>query len=154
MVVQNEPLYDRTQTSERIKSLCNRFFSDLNLFAVKRNNEYIKLPDLSILDFFDIVKCVPYLRDTAPIEITSRPLWILLNCFSGADCKKKAIINGCYAKANGIQYRFIGSSNRPDKRLHHIYPEVFLYNKWLPFDATYNYFKFGEKKRNTCEIVL
>jgi hypothetical protein len=153
-----EPLTDRDQTAKRIKLLVERFHGDLdNVFIPLRNGGIRKMSDMTLQDFFNFVRRIPYRRDTTnphPKEIISRPHYIVKHRNLGMDCKKKAILLGSFLRCQGIPYRFIGSSQRRDRRVHHIFPQAFIGGNWKNVDATYSDYRLFQPKRVTFSEVL
>lgn len=92
---------------------------------------------------FDYVsKGVPYVPDPTHVPIAGYNDFEMLKApdktiWFGGDCDDKAILLGCILERKGIPYRFVVTSSKPDKSLHHIYLEVLVEGQWLPFDATY-----------------
>jgi len=154
-----EPLEDRHQTAKAIKALVSDFQKDLDeiLLEDSQGNQR-PLSSLTLREFFDFVKKIPYRKDIKPIEIIGRPLWIMeqvsAKVVPGIDCKKKSVLMGAFFERTGRQYRFIGSSCRPDKQIHHIFPQVYLRGVWVNADATYPRNVFGERKQVTASEVL
>ncbi len=136
-----QDLFSKYQTSHEIKRLCKRYKNDL-----------AHLKNMPLLLFFDFVRLIPYQIDVAPVEVVARPKYLLQ--MPALDCKKKSILCGCYFELNGLKYRFIGSSNRPDQTIHHIFPQVCLNGVWKNFDATYNHYIFGQQKTLTNSVIL
>ena len=135
-------------------ALVNKFFSDLDNFKVKTANGFKTLSELNLKQFYDFVRTIPYRMDNSPIEVISRPRHIIKLKNKGMDCKKKAILIGSYLKKNNIPFRFIASSNKPHKRIHHIFPQVQLFGEWRNMDATYqNYLMFEPKRVTAAEVV-
>lgn len=151
-----EPLRDKYQTANRIKKLVKTYPKDLEAVKVSSGGKETALCDIPIIEFFIYVKNIPYRRDPSPLEIVARPYYILKHQNLGMDCKKKAVLIGSYCQYNRIPYRFIGSSKRKDKRVHHIFPQVILEGSpgWQNFDATYDYYNPFEKKYLTHAEVL
>jgi hypothetical protein len=154
MVVERVPLQDKEQTARKIKDLVNQYYSDLDSVFVVNRGVNMKITDLSLSDFFDLVKNIPYRRDPRPVEVVARPYYLFKHRGLGLDCKKKSILCAAYFKYRGLPFRFIGSSNRPDKKVHHIFPQVKLDNEWLNFDATYSNYKLFGPKQVTAMGVL
>ena len=157
MVFNQEPLKNRLQTARRIKHLCEQFYADLNLAFVVKDNKQIPLSKLSLPDFFDFVKKIPYRKDPSPHEIVARPYYIIKHRALGADCKKKGTLICAYLRMKNYKYRAIGSSTRPDAQICHIYFEMFdpTEKKWKPVDATYKQYKlFQPKTDETAKEVL
>lgn len=118
-----------------------------------KNNTKIRLSDLPLKKYYNLIKRIHYQRDQKPIEILLRPFF-LLNSNIGLDCKKKTILLASYFKCNGIRFRYMGSSQRPDRRLHHIYTQIKMGDKWKNVDATYPENNIFENKRFTKTEVL
>jgi hypothetical protein len=152
MIEITEPLFDKNQTAREIKKIVNRFYSDLNNIFTDDNSE--PLSDLSLSDYFDLVRCIKYRRDTKPIEVVSRPYYILKYQNLGMDCKKKTILMASWCKCNDYDYRYIASSNRADKKIHHIFPQIFIDNDWKNIDATYPQYKLFQYKNNVTNMEL
>lgn len=150
-----EPLRNKEQTGRRMKLLIGRFARDLDCVVVRRGRRSIPLSDLSAMAVHSLVKNIPYKKDTAPIEVVARPARLLNGEFyTGLDCKKKSIVLGAWAVRNHIPYRLIASSRRPDKKYHHVFPQIRLNGSWVNFDATYKNMRIGANKRGTAFEVL
>lgn len=126
-----------------IRRLSQEYAGDLS--AVKIGG--IDADKMSLADFYDYVKNIPYRRDIAPREIVARPAILLKHGKkTGLDCKKKCTLILSWAKQRGVPARIITSSRRPDKRHHHVFPQLYIDGKWINVDATYPTYNFGEKK--------
>lgn len=157
MIQNREPLKDRIQTARRIKHLVEQFYTDLDLCFVQRGNRLVPLSKITLQEFFDFVKNIPYRKDPKPIEIVARPYYIVKHRKLGMDCKKKAVAIGAFLRMKNFKYRAIGSSNRPDQKVHHIYLQLFDPDEmeWKNVDATYSHYKLFEQKKNeTFKEVL
>ena len=148
MIRNQEPLKNRLQTARRIKHLIEQYYTDLRLAFVQDGNRLLPLADLTLDQYFNFVKNIPYRKDKQPFEIVARPYYIIKHRALGMDCKKKAVAVGAYLRMKNFKYRAIGSSNRPDKKIHHIYMQLFDPKKkeWKNVDATYNFYKLFEPK--------
>jgi len=154
MIMEKTPLVDKEQTARKIKDLVNKYYTDLDsVFVVNRGNN-TKITDLSLSDFFNLVKNIKYRRDPRPVEVVARPYYLFKYRGLGLDCKKKSILCGAYFKYRGLDFRYIGSSDRPDGKIHHIFPQVKLDNEYLNFDATYPDYKLFAPKNVTKWEVL
>lgn len=157
MYAEREPLADKSQTASRIKSLVKRYYTDLDsavVSGISLSGDSVPLSSLPLSDYFNFVRKIPYRRDVKPIEVIARPKHILTYRNLGMDCKKKAILMGSYFQSHGIPYRFIGSSQREDRKVHHIFPQIKQNGKWLNADATYSDYRLYEPKRLTyCEVL-
>ena len=150
-----EALRDKRQTGRRMYSLARRFSGDLHEIY----HDGKSLADHSLQEMFNLVKELPYRRDDAPIEIVARPRYIVKMADGGIDCKKKAVMLGAWCQVNGFrapgQWRFVSVSHRPDKVIHHVFPQIKLQGYWKNIDATYPEYKlFGVKKVTAFEELL
>lgn len=151
MMIQNrEPLKNRLQTARRIKHLIETFYTDLNNIFFQKGKKLLPLSKLTLQEYFNLVKNIPYRKDPRPYEVTARPYYIFKHYKLGMDCKKKAVAMGAYLRMKNFKYRAIGSSSRPDHRVHHIYFQYFdtTDHTWKNADATYNYYFLNQIKRN------
>lgn len=156
MIANREPLRDRHQTARRIKHLIETFYTDLDLCFIQDGNRLKRLSKLSLQEFFDFVKNIPYRRDPRPLEIVSRPYYIIKHRKLGHDCKKKSVLCGSYLRMKNYKYRAIGSSSRPDKKIHHIFMQLLdpKDQQWKNVDATYPHYNLFEQKTATATEVL
>jgi len=160
MVEVREPLIDKDQTGDRMYELIERFSGDLDIVRVRQRGRTLPLSSLDLPAFYNMVRTIPYRQDSKPIEVISRPYHILRHRGLGMDCKKKAILLGSYLKRQGIPYRLVASSRRPDKRFHHVFPQGFLSlcgatsPEWVNLDATYRHNRMGERKTASAAEVL
>jgi len=159
MRVSVEPLKDKEQTAEEIKKLVENYYGDLDLITIQaKDGRNMKLSALSLPQFFNFVRRIPYRRDPSrPVarEVISRPYYLVKYKNLGGDCKKKTLLIGSFLKRNSIPFRFIGSSQRKDKKVHHIFPQAWIDGIWQNVDATYNnYMLFQPKKDLTYAEVL
>jgi hypothetical protein len=141
------PLNSKYQTVAEIRFAVDKYFNDLKAFP-----DILKM---TLPEYFNYVKNIPYTRDIKNSEIVSRPKY-LLTIFPALDCKKKSILMGSYMrlKHGPGSYRFCLSSNRPDGHIGHIFTQIFANGKWINADATYSHNKLGKiKKVTNFEIV-
>lgn len=92
--------------------------------------------------FFGYVKNLPYRRDPKNMESIARPALTMQDAFPWRDCDDKAILLGAWCASNFVPFRFVASSKRPDKVLHHVYLEA-RGAKPIILDATYSHNKLG-----------
>lgn len=114
--------------------LIEKFHRDLGALAA-----------LSPEEFFNLVRLIPYRRDERGREVVARP-GLLLKEFPALDCKKKAILICAWARCNGIPFRLVACSERPDKKIHHVFPQIRVSGKVRNLDATYAKYRIGQKK--------
>jgi hypothetical protein len=143
-------LTDKKQTGDSMYWIVDSFYSDLIDFVISGK----RCSDFTIIEWFNLVRKIPYKIDIKPIEIIARPKFLLMKSNTGLDCKKKAILIAAWAKCNNIEFRFMTSSKRLDKKIHHVFPQLFLNNRWLNFDATYKDYKPLEPKIVTNAEIL
>jgi hypothetical protein len=144
MKITRIPLFDKSQTADEIQRLINDYYDDLYFINTTGGK---RVSDLSLENYFNLVKNIPYRRDRSPKEVVLRPAYVFMLAKQGMDCKKKSIVCGAFCKLNGIDYRAVGSSRRPDKKIHHIFIETKIDGKFLPMDATYSHNKLYEPKK-------
>lgn len=154
MKITSRKLTNKEQTASEMKRLINSYSSDLSSVFIKKNNQFIPITKLSIREFFDFVRTIPYRRDQKPIEVVSRPKRIINVANQGIDCKKKAILISAYLKERGLPFRLIASSRLPNKRIHHVFPQIGISGEWFNLDATYDHYKPFETKIVTKSEVL
>jgi hypothetical protein len=148
------PLRDRKQTSCEIKRLVNEHYSDLDIIYVPVGGSLVPLSSFSFEKYFDYIRKLPYKRDKAPIELIGRPAWIMEARAKGMDCKKKACMVAAWLKYHKIPFRFIASSGREDKQIHHIFPQMYQRGVWVNVDATYSDYSIGQQKTVTAKEIL
>ena len=107
------------------------------------------LNKLSFEAFFDFVKNIPYIEDPRVFknsELVARPKY-LLNA-EKLDCKKKAVLISawCNGQKPKIKNKFVATSDRKDKSLHHVFNFIFINNGWLIADATFSGYFIGQNK--------
>jgi hypothetical protein len=146
-------LHDKKETGTAMYDLCYRYNKDLSkIFLKSRSANMVPLSDLSLKYYFDFCRKIPYKEDTRPVEVVGRPIELVK--LPSMDCKKKAIMIGSYAALKRIPFRFIASSNRPTREIHHVYPELLINGKYTSYDATYSNYYIGMCKRTTAREVL
>jgi hypothetical protein len=143
-------LQSKDQTGKGMYRMIDQYHSDLDFIFYRGK----KLKDMKLFEFFDFVKNIPYRRDVRGIEVISRPAKIIESKDLGMDCKKKAILIGAYLKNRNIPYRLMSSSKRPDRKIHHVYPQAQIDGIWYNLDATYNHYKPLELKTCTKKELL
>jgi hypothetical protein len=145
-----EELKDKKQSIDRIFQIAKSFYSDLKTAYILNSGNTVALSQLSFSDFYNFVRSIPYKRDNEPIEIVSRPRLIFDNYLSGIgrDCKKAAVLIGAYCELKKIPWRLVTISTRPDKKIHHVFPQVDFAKdgEYINTDATYSSMKIGESK--------
>lgn len=83
--------------------------------------------------WYDRVKSIPYRSDDElfpeepgrVVEVVARPSYLLnRRMFPALDCKKKSILCGAWAAANGRPFCFLAVSQIPSKQIHHVLPVI------------------------------
>lgn len=143
MVITIEPLIDKEQTCSTIFSIARRYADDLDL-CYKGDRA---LSELDPVEFYGVVRGIEYRQDVPGIEVVMRPIHVLRQ--KRGDCKKKTTLLSSYAFLHGIPFRYACTSKRPDRRIHHIFPQFFLSGSFVNMDATYPWYRIGEQKRVT-----
>ncbi|MFA5235077.1 MAG: transglutaminase domain-containing protein [Sulfurimonas sp.] len=143
-------LRNKDQTGIEMYRLIDQYAGDIDYIKVRG----IPLSEFSLFEFFNFVKNIPYRQDIKGIEVVSRPEKIIDKKSVGMDCKKKSILISAYLKNRGIPFRLIASSKRPDKRIHHVFPQMKIDNEWQNMDATYSDYKPLQIKKLTKAQVL
>lgn len=104
----------------------------------------------SFESWFDYVRLIPYTSDferfpKRVIELLSRPKFLLDRfLFPKIDCKKKAILIASWARGHGLAYRFLAVSQKPNKSIHHVFPQIDFGGGWVNVDATFPCFRIGQ----------
>ena len=154
MIIEKQNLNNKLITGNGMKKMINFYYGDLKKFYVKKNNRLVSLNELSIRDFFNFVRKIPYRQDMKPIEVIARPKHLINHRNLGLDCKKKAILISSYLKSKKIPFRLVASSNRKSRKIHHVFPQAKIKNKWRNLDATYQNYKPFQKKQITNHEIL
>ena len=154
-------LDSKDQTGRAMYGLVRQYAGDLSRAYVRRGGKLVPLSSLPLLDFYNVVKTLPYRRDKKPVEVIGRPKVLLHgDVFTGLDCKKKAVLLGSWLRLNGRRipgfqgWRFISVSTRPDKKIHHVFNQIKLNGRWLNLDGTYADYEPFQKKYVTKVEVL
>jgi len=137
-------LTDRVQTGRAIY-YCATFYNDLG-----------SLLDLSLKDFFNTVKKMPYIEDQIDSEVVARPKYLLdQEKFPALDCKKKSVLIGAWLNAHNMPWRLVAISEKPNKNIQHVFPQALINNEWLSVDPTYpEYSLFMPKPQATAAEEL
>jgi len=140
------PLDDKDQTGHAMYETVKQCFSDLG----EKARWHFEV-------FFDYVRRMPYLPDDAVfsgrvIEFLSRPRYSMPGLLGPIDCKKKAILIGSWAHANGYPYRFLAISERGDKEIHHVAPQIDFGKGWVNADATLHDYSIGMPWENATYV--
>lgn len=129
------------QTGREMYSLTRRFYHDLDRIPASYNGRSTTLARVPLIPFYNYVRAIPYRQDVEPVEVVSRPLYIVQYSGLGMDCKKKAILLGSYLRIHDMPMRYIATSTRPDREIHHVLPQLLVDGNWMNLDATYPHMK-------------
>lgn len=116
-------LNDVFQTAEQMRRLTETYWSDLGGWL-----------DVPFLIFFDFVCALPYISDPIDVETVSRPKFTLDPKYMPRDCDDKAVLIASWWYGHGVPVRFMASSTRRNKTLHHTFIQLV---NGLILDATY-----------------
>lgn len=149
-MIEINDLSDKSQTAREMYRLTDEHSSDIDHFEAGGT----PLSNLPLLDYYRLVRGMPYLQDIPAVEVVSRPYYVLAAPWRGLDCKKKSILVGSWARENGIPYRYVAVSRRPDRSAHHVIPELQINGEWVEVDATYGWNRpFQEQSWTSAEVL-
>lgn len=154
MLITSRRLFNKDQTGRDMYRLINTYSSDLDNVKVWRAGTLMPFSKIPLNEAYEYIRRIPYKRDIKPVEVLMRPSEIFRNKDSGIDCKKKSILLSSYLRNRGIPYRLVASSRLKNKRVHHVFPQIFVLCRWLNFDATYPHYMPFEPKAVTKVEVL
>lgn len=132
-IVKREPLKSYKQTVTKVFQFVKLYEDDLDF-----------LKDLSIFDFYNYVRALPYHSDPPKKETVVRQKYTIRPDWSGArDCDDKTLLILSFANLKNISGKAVvcGQGEAP----HHIYPELEFNGKFYSADATYPRCQFGKK---------
>lgn len=116
-------LFDVHQTGAEMRRLTCLYCGDLG--------EWLAVP---FLKFYRHVCDLPYVPDPVDVETVSRPCYTLDVSYGPRDCDDKSVLLASWLHAHGEPLRFVASSTRPDKMLHHVFLQM---KNGLFLDGTY-----------------
>ena len=137
MPVSNTLLTNRNQTGRAIYKHAEKFAGDLLPYGYH---------DLTLHEFYDLVRSIPYEENPVGYEFVVRPGFSLEDLNSPLDCKQKAVLIGAWLYANNIEWRLAAVSEQDDKEIHHVLVQANIKGSWKNIDATYPEFKLFEAK--------
>jgi len=104
---------------------------------------------------FDYVKDhIRYVNDPLDLETVVFPRTVME--VKSGDCDDKSVLFGALAIALGIPARFV-AVKLPGKKIYtHVYPELYVNNKWQPFELTLSYAQPGKSyaPEGTTKMIL
>lgn len=132
MILTTDKLKSVYQTGEIMRRLVYEYCDDLGPWL-----------DVPFIEYYKFVCALPYKSDPKNIEFVSRPLYTLNPNFNIRDCDDKAVLLACWWVAHGDKCRFVASSTKPNKKLHHVFLQL---ENGIFIDGTYrknsNFFGF------------
>jgi hypothetical protein len=143
MYTHTRPLRDVFQTIDEMNRLSVQYRNDVQPFA-----------HLSLVDFYNHVKNIPFKPDPPLQEWVQRAGITLYGLSQYGDCDDKSIVIKSYCYLRGIPCRFKAVSCLPSRDLHHVYNEIRAAGKWYPIDATYPENKIFEERPFTRKEVF
>jgi len=108
---------------------------------------------MTLSEVFDRIKMLPFRPDPPDAETLQRPLYTMTMTGYGGDCDDKAIALASYCTAVGIPYQFVAVRRKDMEALHHVYCYLYVNNRWIPADATYNFNVLGREREKYAEYV-
>lgn len=157
----SEPLKDAKQTAAKIADLIRKYSGDLHLISIETPAGRKRLDELTLLQFFNFAKNIPYKLDEKPVEVVGRPYRLLSDRLGGLDCKKKTCLCGSFLnqqikkRSRLIQgFQLVGSSDRADRRIHHIFTKAKIKGRWRVVDSTYARNRLFGNKAHTKEVIF
>lgn len=117
--------------------------------SVRYQNDVAEYGHLSLIQFYDLIKNIPYKPDPKKMEFLQRPYYTLKERGKGGDCDDKAICIGAYCALAKLPFRFVALGRKAGGRLHHVIIEVMIDNhlderRWVHLDATYSFNTIGK----------
>lgn len=106
---------------------------------------------LTITEFFDFVKSIPFKDDPPDREFLQRPAYTFNQIGPGGDCDDKAIALASYCKLHAIPYRFVAVRRSDMPYLHHVFCELFINGQWIHADPTYKFNSLGRERESYVE---
>lgn len=123
MLTTTKKLYSANQTGDQMARLVCFYWSDLGPWL-----------DRPFIDFYDYVCKLPYVEDPPGIETVSRPGYTIQPAYTPRDCDDKAVLIAAWLHGNGRKCRFVASSTKPNRQLHHVFVQT---DDGTLIDATY-----------------
>lgn len=114
-----------------MRRLAHRYKADVAPFA-----------HMGDVEFFEMVKNIPWRSDGKGKEKLQRPYYTLARNGIGGDCDDKNIVLGARFALQGRPFRFVALSKNGG-RFHHVATEAMFDGKWLHIDPTYGFNQWG-----------
>jgi transglutaminase-like putative cysteine protease len=130
-------------TGDYMRQMVDRYHLDMAPYA-----------SLSLIEIFDLIKSIPYRPDPIDAEVLMRPYFTMNMLGYGGDCDDKTIALASYCRLVGITYRFMAVRSEGEKMLHHVFLQCYIRDKWITFDPTYSFNRFGRERKKYAEYVV
>lgn len=125
MILTTKQLNGVSQTAQQMRRLVEDYYTDLGAWL-----------NVPFIYFYRYVCDLPYIADPKNIEFVSRAALTINPFFDVArDCDDKAVLLACWWHGNGDKCRFVASSTKPTRLLHHVFMQ---HENGIFFDATYS----------------
>jgi len=131
------PLKNVKYTGKLMRELSVRYQTDVAMYG-----------HLSFIEFYNLIKNIPYKEDPKKQEFLQRPYYTLTGRGKGGDCDDKCICIGAYCAMAEIPFRFVACGALDNGRLHHVIVEVLIDNQWVHVDPTYAFNTIGKQLHN------
>ena len=129
MILTTSQLTNVKQTGQQMQRLVCSYWPDLG--------PWLAVP---FMEFYRHVCELPYIPDPPGVETVSRPAYTLDAAYCPRDCDDKSVLIACWWHGNGEPIRFVATSTKPNKQLHHVFCQL---KNGLFIDSTY-------KKNENC----
>lgn len=124
MILKTNNLNSVYQTGEEMRRLVENYYTDLGAWL-----------NVPFMVFYRFVCDLPYIKDPDNVEFVSRAGLTIDPFFNIArDCDDKAVLLACWWHGHGDGKRFVASSTKPSKKLHHVFLQL---ENGIFCDATY-----------------
>lgn len=124
MIETTRQLYDVNQTGAQMSRLVLTYWTDLGAWLNRPFSE-----------FYRYVCNLPYIPDPPGVETVSRPGYTINPGYAPRDCDDKAVLIASWLHGNGHKCRFVASSTKPNRQLHHVFVQL---DDGTLIDATYS----------------
>jgi len=106
------------------------------------------------VEMFNVLSRIPFREDRPGYEVLQRPWLTLMYEGYGGDCDDKAIAMASWAILNNVPFRFVAVRRAHRRQLHHVYTELYIQGKWVPFDPTFRFNLPGRTLNHYQERVV
>ncbi len=99
--------------------------------------DMIPYANLTLFELYELVRKLPYKLEDGEFQVLARPLHSLNGSAPYLACANKSIIFGGYCNLRNIPFCFVSVGYGNEENYSHVFPEIKVAGKYLPFDATY-----------------